>query len=259
MNWKHRCNFNWLIARQKYLTATDIVSLIPYTKTGRERKVTDEDYLRVLSSKLKRLIPSDTVSTGAAARGHILEPYAVDKVNEASKLSFKHWDDMIIYSQSNHMYPMAFSPDAATMDMPEDLNLLRACEMPSTDFDANRILEIKSYTVEKHLSHVLIPKDKVDERWQLAVAMAVCPTIEIAHLAFFQPSIFDHQVIMYTYTREDLKEEIETAFKIAEDFDDFCHRFEDINNFDTFDIYGESDYELQIIEEYEAKKELNPW
>ena len=34
MEWKHKCDLGWLTERQKYLTASDIKSLIPFTKTS---------------------------------------------------------------------------------------------------------------------------------------------------------------------------------------------------------------------------------
>ena len=81
MNWEHKCSLEWLLERQKYLTASDIKSLVPVTRTGRPRKVDDEAYFRVLASKLTKLTSEDCWSFGAAARGHILEPYAIDALN----------------------------------------------------------------------------------------------------------------------------------------------------------------------------------
>ena len=77
MDWKHKCSLDWLRERQRYLTATDVKSLIPVTKTGRPRKITDMERLKVRASKMVTLTEEDCWSYGAAARGHLLEPYAI--------------------------------------------------------------------------------------------------------------------------------------------------------------------------------------
>ena len=52
--WFHKCSLDWLRARQNYLTATDVKELLPVTKTGRKRTITDENY-EVYSAKYDEL------------------------------------------------------------------------------------------------------------------------------------------------------------------------------------------------------------
>ena len=43
MEWKHKCALAWMQERQKFLTASDVKELLPYTATGRAKKITEED------------------------------------------------------------------------------------------------------------------------------------------------------------------------------------------------------------------------
>lgn len=94
--WVHRCNVGWLETRKKYLTASDIYRLWPKTKTGRDRKVADLDYLKVWCDKVQGVSDAECLSKDWAARGHILEPYAVAQFNEhmgSCSPELHHWDD----------------------------------------------------------------------------------------------------------------------------------------------------------------------
>lgn len=201
MDWKHKCSLDWLRKRQEYLTASDIKLLLPVTKTGRPRKVTEADYLKVKASKLKELTEEDCWSYGAAARGHILEPYAIDEFNRthADTRTFYHWDDVVIDDGNGGI---AFSPDG--MDVP----------MGSSPKYATGIVEVKSYSPERHLVTAHTPKDQIEERWQIAHAMAVRKNINDAWLLLYNPSM---QTKLYGihYTRKDLEQEIETVSKVA--------------------------------------------
>lgn len=201
--WFHKCDKEWMIARQHCLTATDVKELLPVTKTGRKRVVGDEQYLKVLSRKLVNITDDDCVSTGAAARGHILEPYAIDLFNNFSGTGERliHWDDIVIVRPNHDDFGLGFSPDAVNIEPP-----LVALMMSATD-ELVTIGEIKSYSAENHLRCGFTPKERLEERWQIATAMAVCQSIEHAHLMFYNPSM-EKEMYVVEYARKDLEDEI---------------------------------------------------
>ena len=218
MKWEHRCSLDWLRERQKYLTASDVCKLVPMTSTGRARKVTDDDYLKVMASKMVELDEEDCVSYGAAARGHLMEPFAITALNnmlvnlEGDKATtFYWWDDKIV-SKGGHLVgcddetPMtlAFSPDAANVSM--------------SQFDSGKpiteIAEVKSYSPDHHLLTAYTPKRLIKERWQIAVAMATLPSIEVGRLVLFNPKMRERRLFMIEYDRDDLKDEITNVFAV---------------------------------------------
>lgn len=201
MQWRHRTSLDWLKARQPYLTATDIKELLPVTKTGRSRKVDTDSYLKVLSRKLKKLTEDDCISYGAAARGHIMEPFAVHEFNyeyeETHIPKMFHWDDALITGNNS---PLAFSPDALDIERPNG-------DCVFIDVRPQYGLEVKSYTADKHLICGHMDKMELEERWQLAAAMKVCESIKEMYLMFYNPSMPTN--FIHVYTREDLVEECE--------------------------------------------------
>ena len=114
MEWMHTVSLEWLQQRRQFLTATDIASLLPVTKTGRPRKISELDYIKVFAKKQAVVRQSDCLSTGAMARGHILEPYAIDTFNKTFGkqygIELYHWDDTIV--TEDKCRSLAFSPDA---------------------------------------------------------------------------------------------------------------------------------------------------
>lgn len=244
MKWEHKCSLEWLQQRQKHLTASDIKKLLPFTPTGSARKITDEDRMRVLSSKLANLTEDDCMSYGAAARGHILEPYAVNDLNNilGAKI-FYHWDDVLVTSEANPI--LGFSPDAANIPMSESFSF------------ATVIAEIKSYSDEKHICRCYGDKTKFEERWQIAHAMATCHNIEVAYLVFYNPRFYGslRSLAVFMYTRSDLIKEIEIITTIAIDWEKFLtsrHAFPSLYLSDC--TYSEQ----RIYELEEEKINLNP-
>lgn len=210
MEWKHKCSLRWLRERQKYLTASDVRSLVPLTKTGRPRKIDDIDRLKLLAKKQVELTEEDCWSYGAAARGHLLEPYAIDALNDflinrgAPRQMFFHWDDELI---TRHGRDLAFSPDA--MDIPQ---LHDDFAMPT------RIAEVKCYSPDRHIVTAFTDKSEIEERWQIATAMTLLDTIEEAYLVLFNPSMRKNRLFVIQYTRNDLKKEIEMISKVELDW-----------------------------------------
>ena len=251
MEWKHKCSLEWLQERQKYLTASDIKRLLPVTATGRPRKITDIDRLKVMSSKMVDLTEEDCMSFGAAARGHILEPYAITALNDildrfyhiGNKEQFYWWDDQVIHMPNRSL---AFSPDA--MNVPQTKNW----EAPSA------IAEVKSYGVEKHLVTAYTPKDKIEERWQIATSMAVLSQIDHAYLVLFNPKC-DRKTFVISFNRSDLEKEIEIILQIEEEWDKFVDSGILTTRSPNGAIYSSFGYsEQEIIKDVEVKNRLNP-
>lgn len=205
--WEHKCSLKWLRDRQNYLTASDVKRLLPVTNTGRKRSIGTVDYLKVLAGKLRNLTDEDCMSYGAAARGHILEPYAIDILNQELSINRVFWwDDEIIPARPNVAGSIAFSPDGLDI-LPADYH----------EFVASPITmaEVKCYSDEHHLATAYMPKERLEERWQIATGMAVCDSIERAYLVLFDPDLERRsRCFIVEYEREDLMDEIETVLEI---------------------------------------------
>lgn len=249
--WEHHCSLDWLRERQKYLTASEIRSLIPLTKTGRPRTITDADKLKVYAGKMKHLTEDDCVSYGAAARGHILEPYAIHELNSVLRDRMKGdelfwWDDKLISDKGRSI---AFSPDA--MNVPMDWH--------GDIYDISYIAEVKSYSPEKHLVTAYAKKGEREERWQIATAMALVPTISYAYLVLYNPSIEkkDYRLFVSSYHRRELEEEINMICDVERDWESF------VTSLPTFSIgtypVGEKCFdEEEIVELVKMHYRLNP-
>lgn len=248
MRWEHKCSLAWLRARQDFLTATDVRELLPVTKTGKPRKVSDEAFMKVYSHKVEQLSEWNCYSYDAAARGHVLEPYAVMRLDDTLGLHLYHWDDTIVTKglipQRNHL---AFSPDACDVP-PLEGAVVCHCH-------PRMIAEIKSYYPDKHLVRGCTPKEDLEERWQLAVAMTVCESIEQALLVFYNPSL-EKAMFVVEYSREDLKDEIELVLQVEQDWLTFIENLE--SKFCHTLIRGDVDDERKIMDEIERRYVDNP-
>lgn len=253
MKWEHKCSLEWIQERQKYLCASEIKQLIPFTKTGRDRKITDMNRYSVWANKQKILTEEDCFSIGTAARGHILEPYAINEFNkyaEATGLSIHlyHWDDIVV----SHDSILGYSPDAANV-APQPFVTI----MDSTHSDseyAKVIGEVKCYTSEKHIETMLTPNNEREERWQIATAMAVDCHIDTAYLILFNPSLKKFNLGVFKYTREELEEEIKIIKQVEKDWIKFLDNLS-INN---ESIVTTKDKEEDIIKLIKQENRFNP-
>lgn len=248
MKWEHKCSLKWMKERQKYLCASEIKQLIPFTKTGRVRKITDADRLKVWANKMRRLTEDDCLSFGAAARGHLLEPYAIEEFNTHNEdnIYLYHWDDAIITSKKY----LAYSPDAISVPQPSTFVNLKA-----NQFDGGIIIgEIKCYSAEKHIETIYTPNDEREERWQIATAMAVNDRIEEAYLILYHPGLIGFNLNITKYDRYDLTKEIETVLTVEQEWIEFLSNLALVNiNAISTDVK-----EQDIIEIIEREKRLNP-
>lgn len=257
MKLEHVCSLDWMTARQNYLTASDIKALLPVTATGRPRKIGDKDRLKVWASKSSNLSRDDCVSTGAAARGHILEPFAIDKWNKHSKCEphLAHWDDIVVYGEIPHLKVQpAFSPDAVSIAMPK--GVFQICEkslLPGTV-----IGEVKCYSHERHVATAYSDPMELEERWQIAHAMYTCDAIKEGWLILFDPSMSSMQMFSTCYKRVDLCDEIETIGKVVYEYNEF------VASMPTSKMYripGNKGLEEKIMDMYlelQKSKRLNP-
>lgn len=248
MEWKHKCELGWLKERQKYLTASDVKSLVPLTKTGRDRKVTDIDRLRLLARKQVELTEEDCWSYGAAARGHLLEPYAIDALNDwlvdrgATRQTFFHWDDELITLPQRDI---AFSPDA--LDIPQ---LHEGKAVPTM------MAEVKCYSPDRHIATAYARRDEIEERWQIATAMALLDTIETAYLVLFNPSMRRNRLFVIQYDRRSLTDEIAMVLNVELDWMMFMMSRPILPH--TTECGEEGLDESDIIDELERAQRMNP-
>jgi len=257
VKWNHKCDLGWLKARQACLTATDIKELLPVTKTGRARTVNDESYYKVLARKKVLLTEDDCISTGAMARGHILEPYAIDMFNEryAKKQLLNHWDDMVVVRKDHLLLDLGlgFSPDALDIQIPTRSNTVSS----NTVYGAEpKVLgEVKSYSAERHFICGHTAKEKLEERWQIAAAMAVCPSIEDAYLIFFNPSMTRNQMFVVWYGRGNLTDEIQICLDIEKNMRKFIN---DAHATTSVSVESLDITEQSIINSIMEKESMNP-
>ena len=255
MLWKHKCNLDWMKTRQCYLTASDIKELLPVTKTGRTRKVTEENFWKVYANKVVQLTEEDSWSNGAAARGHLLEPYAIQAYNEWADEGrgrhLYHWDDIVVpkYENSgcNHL---AFSPDAMSFEQPH--NDVNPCRYEDPIPELTVIGEVKCYSPEKHLISINAKPMDLEERWQIATAMACDKNIVAALLIFFNPALKEDRLSFNAYMRSELEEEI----KIIEDIESKWIAFIDCLDDERIITLPCTITEQEIIEKIESP--LNP-
>lgn len=197
MQWHHSVSAKWMQARKSVVTATELRDLRTAYKKLDPAEI-NSVFAGLWAEKHSTLV--DTGSSGAAARGHILEPYAVAEASKILGKKFFHWDDALVANGF-----LGCSPDA--LDIPQSTSKVKLT--PGEVEQARELLEIKSYSPKTHIQTVLKDKMDCDERWQIAGAFAVMPELEQAHLVLYNPS---HVVGCHvkTYARQDLQHEIST-------------------------------------------------
>lgn len=246
--WRHVVDKDWMKARSRLLTASNIKNILPVTETGRKRSQAqiEANMMKVVASMSTLYIPvEECVSTGAAARGHLLEPIAI---KEAVNLGLYHWDDVVFKKGI-----LGWSPDA--LSIPQDGEFLGDKGLYDIDKKGapcpSAIGEVKSYGMEKHTAAVYMDKELLPERWQLAVGMLMLPCCRGAHLIFFNPDSRDRLAVK-TYTRKDLEEEIEMIEEAVVSFAEFLSNLPKVETKNTYLYFNNqpeknSDYFLNQI------------
>lgn len=228
MDWRHETSEYWLAARREVITATELVKLIPSLKKWEKSKGKEVPSVVASLWESKQSGYGDvTVSTGAAARGHIMEPYAIKSFNAYSETQYYHWDDCIICNSG-----LGFSPDA--LDVPQEipdeprLNVVHGYLYDSDKHEhmlPTALVEVKSYGIENHTATMLTEKMDVKERLQIAAAMIVLPSIQEGTLLLYNPQAV-HSMVTFTYSRKDLAEDIETLENVLAMWMACCRKME---------------------------------
>lgn len=220
MIWTHKVSREWMEARKKYLTASGVSSIIPFTATGKPRNV-DSKYFEIWAATRTAITEDDLYSHGVAARGHILEPYAIAEFNALERASWimQPWDDALIFND----HGMAFSPDGMMISQNEFKGVeINEDELPPY----TACIEVKSYGYAKHYACGVCNKFALEERWQIAHAMAVSDKISIIYLVFYNPSCKE-RLFGHVYKRDDLKEEIKLCKEAAKEYFSRVPEFEE--------------------------------
>lgn len=248
--WKHDVSADWLITRRYFLCASDIRNLLADYKRIKEGKIElmqAQQFAKVYGSK--QVTEVDTSSYGPMARGHIMEPYAVDEYNTWRGTDFHWWDDKIITN-----FSLGFSPDA--LDIPPvpgvqaimretDGKLATAAGMVDAP---TAMLEIKSYEAGNHYQRKMAfaAGQPLEERWQIACGMAVCNTIEEGTVLFYAPQCDD--MFEVTYLKDHLEKEIETIREIDGMWNEFCNKADRIKSQGTYETEAHI-HDLYLLDE----------
>ena len=223
--WHHEVSAEWLQARQSVLTATDVAGLLPeykrYLKAGSPDKPTPGFAALWCNKNSKRHL--DTESVNAAARGHVIEPYAVDDWNMQHNVHFYHWDDAIVVDKTGKL---GFSPDAMSIMQVHGSARYQMTDDGERFFDDQakildyipypaEVMEIKCYEPAQHMKAILKDKMEHDELMQLAMAFVVMPKLEVARLTWYCPGA---PIPMFSqhYLRDDLHDQERWIMEIAE-------------------------------------------
>lgn len=193
---------DWMIARKQYLTASKLAEYCK--KLSKSRPEVKRMLARQLAENKSNKEPNP-YSYDAAAMGHICEPHAIEAFNQEYGTQLYHWDDCII-----HMGEMGFSPDALDIDYSiaydVDVDVNKLASQPTT------VAEVKTYEASHYTKCLQTEPMKLDERYQIAAAMYICPSITEGHLILFCPDL--DQWSSYTYTQNDLALEIEEIAEV---------------------------------------------
>jgi hypothetical protein len=120
----------------------------------------------------------------------------------------RHWDDCLIWSPDG----VSCSPDALDIERP----ISSIVEMPAPP--AKNLGEVKAYNTALHYAIGLSKSPMLlEERWQIATAFHVMPTLETAALIMYNPTA-SHPLFYHLYTRADLHDELEMVKVVSADY-----------------------------------------
>lgn len=217
-NWTHKVSLEWLRERQRYITASDIAGLTDKTDSGRKRSqaIIEQNFIKMFADKSRILTEEDCMSTGAAARGHIMEPIALRLIQHKYGIEANHWDDFML-TKGN----IGWSPDG--LDRKQPSSGVRASGI---NINASRGFEVKCYYAEKHLATGMANKLILPERWQIATAFYVCPTLVRMDLILYNPSLDKFQMMLHSYFPEELEEELQQIEEVDQKVNDMWETIE---------------------------------
>lgn len=206
--WYHESSIEWLKARTNFLTASNVATLWPETATGRKRIVTTDDYIAAILNA-REFAPENAISQGAAARGHILEPYALKEFTLQTGIKAEHWDDALIHDNGY----IAVSPDSLNIPQPKEGILFDVRDLPCI----KEVNEIKCYGASKHYQTYREGICAI-ERIQIATQMYVCKDANIGRLILYNPRLEYGGLLITRWARESLDHELEIIHDIEEKY-----------------------------------------
>lgn len=244
MQFIHKVDKRWLRARQAYMTASSVAKCLPNTPTGRARDTYKPMLDLWAEAQLNDITDDQCISTGAAARGHLLEPFAIEAFNTIAGTGFPkmhHWDDALIGDDERML---AFSPDALSFEQPDDCTVDYYVDSPEiAEHTSVYMVEVKCYSANKHYLTGFAAKDDIEERWQIATAFSVMPNLACAALVLFNPDV-EHSMFYHVYERRHLDEEIDMIDEVVKMYNHKVREFQNAAvantlypKFDRDDIY----------------------
>jgi hypothetical protein len=156
---------------------------------------------------------------------------------------FHWWDDELVTVDGRSL---AFSPDAMDVKHIDDIE------------SATAIAEVKSYSNEKHFAVAYTPKDRIEERWQIAVPMALYPNIDHGYLVLFNPRMKLQRLFLIEYSRDELKKEIDIILSVEADWNEFINTKGFSRPTSGAIWYSRTPSEEEIIKLEMDKQRLNP-
>ena len=257
MEWSHQVSTEWLNARRDVVTATELRDLlVGKTKWTKAQKAGTQvaPAFAALWGQKHSIMEPDPMSYGPAARGHIMEPYAVKDYSMLNGDKWHHWDDCIICNNG-----LGFSPDAMDIEQSPYAGVrcdvikgklvsgeMKYAAMPTS------ILEVKSYGIDNHMKNMVANKMSLKERYQIAVAMMVIPTLKEGILVQYCPQLSEWSMYSHTYTRDELEKEIEELSEALDMWNKTCRYFDS----KTSEMEATVS-EMDVYDEYIASKQNN--
>ena len=227
MQWINSSNREWLETRKCYLSNSDVKDLLAVAPNGRKRMASTRKKaaLRIWGEKQTPVSEENVISKGIMARGHIMEPYAIDAFNRSISLNnlpfalpLHHWDDKLIIEPTQRL--SSFSPDALCVPMPPGNDVV--AELSA---DCAFMGEIKSYDGPHHYEAAFADAMKLDERWQVAMAMYCHPHIEAGCLILFNPAV-QNPLFIQTYFRSFMDDELKAIQEAIDFYYDYADELE---------------------------------
>ena len=242
-SWFHQVDEEWLRSRSRYLTATEIVKLLPEYKRWKKKPCDFPEQFVGLWGEKKAIqlgAEIDPSSVGPAARGHIMEPYAIDEYNRAAIgiLVLSHVDDVLFYGKEKNGWALGYSPDAIDTFAWRTREKDSSPAQPASNVNVEVVGEVKSYDAGHHIRACVTPAELAPERYQLAVAFAVWDGMEQGELIFYNPSAPIHMGVK-SYKRADLDKEIETVFEVYDLWCEVAERLENVDDVVPVNMWDE--------------------
>ena len=211
MYWQHEVAADWLKARKKVITATELMNLVPaylkHKKAGEKAPVFCPTVVGLWAEKQSTVPPETRSPSSQAARGHHLEAYAIEDWNrqmqESYGLPVYHWDDCLVTNGD-----VGQSPDA--LDIPKEDQYGFSVPVTSLEYEPKMVLEVKSYEPKAHMQKLFVPPKELPEARQIAASFVTMPTLESGILLFYCPALPENRVQMFyrEYTRGELADDI---------------------------------------------------